>query len=92
MKTTLDLPEEQVREMKVRAARQGRKLREVAAEIFQRGLALPENGGAEPVRHRVRLPLIPAPPGAPPMALTGADVDRLLGEQEIARTLETPGH
>jgi len=38
MKTTLDLPESLVREMKLRAAQQGRKLKDVAAEVFQRGL------------------------------------------------------
>ena len=39
MKTTLDLPESLVREMKLRAAQEGRKLKDVAAEVFQRGLS-----------------------------------------------------
>ena len=37
MKTTIDLPEDLVREMKFRAVREGRKLREVAEEVFRRG-------------------------------------------------------
>jgi len=39
MKTTLDLPESLVREMKLRAAQEGRKLKDVAAEVFHRGLS-----------------------------------------------------
>ncbi|CAA6691149.1 MULTISPECIES: antitoxin [unclassified Lentimonas] len=39
MKTTLDLPESLVREMKLRAAQEGRKLKDVAAEVFERGLS-----------------------------------------------------
>ncbi len=73
MKTTLDLPEDLVREMKFRAVREGRKLRDVAAEVFRRGLAAPApNPG---VRHRVKLPIIPAPAGAKPFELSG---ERLL--------------
>lgn len=40
MKTTLDLPPDLVRAMKVRAARDGRKLKEVAAEVVRAGLAV----------------------------------------------------
>lgn len=38
MKTTIDLPEPLVREMKLRAAREGRKLKDVATEVFKAGL------------------------------------------------------
>lgn len=65
MKTTMDLPEELVREMKFRAVREGRKLREVAEEILRRGLA--ESG----IRNRIELPLIPAPSGATSFELSG---------------------
>ena len=71
MKTTIDLPEDLVREMKFRAVREGRKLRDVAEEVFRRGLAAPSPG----VRHRVKLPLIPTPSGAKPFELSG---ERLL--------------
>lgn len=71
MKTTMDLPEDLVREMKFRALREGRKLREVAADVFRRGLAAPaaprDTGG----RHRIKLPIIPAPAGAKPFDLGG---------------------
>lgn len=38
MKTTLDLPDELMREIKIRAAIQGRKLKDVVAESIRRGL------------------------------------------------------
>lgn len=38
MKTTIDLPADLVREMKLRAVKEGRKLKDVAAELLARGL------------------------------------------------------
>ncbi len=75
MKTTIDLPEDLVREMKFRAVREGRKLREVAEEIFRRGLAAPGAPRGPGARLRVKLPIIPAPAGSKPFELSG---DRLL--------------
>ena len=39
MKTTFDLPPELVREVKLRAVHEGRKLKDVAAELLRRGLS-----------------------------------------------------
>jgi plasmid stability protein len=39
MKTTLDLPHELVREMKLRAAHEGRKIKDVVASLLVSGLA-----------------------------------------------------
>jgi hypothetical protein len=85
MKTTIDLPEDLVREMKFRAVREGRKLRDVAEEVFRRGLAAP--APMPGVRHRVKLPLIAAPPGAKPFELSG---ERLM-ELEMEAERENPG-
>jgi hypothetical protein len=41
VKTTLDLPAELVRAMKLRAVHEGRKLKDVAAELLERGLSAP---------------------------------------------------
>jgi len=38
MKTTLELPDELMREVKVRAAREGRKLKEVMEQVIRIGL------------------------------------------------------
>lgn len=43
MKTTMDLPEDLIREMKFRAVREGRKFRDVAEEVLRRGLAAQSN-------------------------------------------------
>lgn len=39
MKTTLELPDTLMREVKIRAAKTDRKLKDVVAELIQRGLA-----------------------------------------------------
>lgn len=41
MKTTLDLPDELVREMKLRALMQGRTLRDLATDFLRQGLGWP---------------------------------------------------
>ncbi|MBG7608852.1 MAG: antitoxin [Verrucomicrobia bacterium] len=38
MKTTIDLPSDLVREMKLLAVHEGRKLKDVAADLLKRGL------------------------------------------------------
>ena len=84
MKTTIDLPEELVREMKSRAVQEGRKLRDVAAEIFRRGLNASMNPAASTERRRITLPLVPAPEGAKPFDLSG---ERLLELESGAQSL-----
>jgi hypothetical protein len=46
MKTTIDLPEELVREVKLRALMQGRTLRDVVADYIRQGLGMPAPGSA----------------------------------------------
>lgn len=84
MKTTLDLPVDLVREMKLRAAREGRKLKDVATEVVRRGLG---GGAAVPITaaHRVTLPLIECrPPAQQPVAeLTPDEMAETLLQQEV---------
>lgn len=82
MKTTMDLPEDLIREMKFRAVLEGRKLREVAEEVLRKGLAASVSPRSSGERHRVRLPIIPAPPGARPFELTGERLMELELEAE----------
>jgi plasmid stability protein len=42
MKTTIDLPDDLVRELKLRAVREGRKLKDAAAAAIRAGLAVAE--------------------------------------------------
>ena len=83
MKTTLDLPAELVREMKLRAAGEGRKLRDVATEIFRRGLMQPSPLVATS-RHRVKLPLIKCGKPMPPAKeMTAEQIADVLLKQEM---------
>ena len=91
MKTTIDLPPDLVREIKLRALDERKKFKDVTAEVIRRGLPRMESV-AIPEIHRVKLPLIVSPPGTPKVKLSGEDIDRLLREQEIRRHHEITGH
>jgi len=91
MKTTLDLPPELVREMKLRAADEGRKLRDVATEIFRRGL-MHSSAPVATARNRVQLPLIQC--GEPmdcSKELTAGQVADVLLKQEMEWSHEAAG-
>lgn len=53
MKITLDLPDDLLRTMKIRAVQEGRKFKDVAAEIFRSGLAQPRPTENPAPRQRV---------------------------------------
>lgn len=57
MKTTLDLPDDLMRAIKIRAVKENRKLKDAIADLLRRGLS---RGPVEPtkVRKRVKLPLV----------------------------------
>ena len=57
MKTTIDLPDELVREVKIRAVREGRKMKELVAELLERSLRDPRPLASRGVR-RAALPVI----------------------------------
>ncbi len=57
VKTTLDLPDDLMRAVKMRAVEENRRLKDTIAELLRRGLAQ-EPGGPPSVRNRVRLPLV----------------------------------
>lgn len=80
MKTTLDLPADLVREMELRAAHEGRNLRDMATEIFRRGLSKTAPS-SERSGHRVKLPLIQC--HTPTTDLTPEQVAEALLKQEV---------
>ena len=55
MKATFDLPPELIREMKLRAVREGRKLRDLAADLLRRGLASPSSPQAAPPKPQIEI-------------------------------------
>ena len=90
MKTTLDLPDDLMRAVKIRAINEHRKLGAMIAELLRRGLrADAEHPGG--IHTRVRLPLVQCAHAASAgTELTPARVADALLEQE-AREL-VPGH
>ena len=55
MKTTLDLPDDLMREIKIRAVNENRKLKDAMADLLRRGLSQ-KPADRLPVRRKVRLP------------------------------------
>jgi len=45
MKTTLDLPDPLMRQVKIRAASEGRKLKDIIAELLEKGMGGPPTEG-----------------------------------------------
>jgi hypothetical protein len=92
MKTTLDLPDELIREVKLRAVVQRRTVKDLVAEFIRQGLGMPPRGAAEkrPTSARVKigengLPVIECAPNAP---ATRMSVEKLLALEQGAQTEE----
>jgi hypothetical protein len=57
MKTTLDLPDDLMREVKIRAVNENRKLKDAIADLLRRGLSQ-KTDKPQTLSHRVELPLV----------------------------------
>ena len=88
MKTTLDLPTDLVRKMKLRAVHEGRKLKDVAAEVFRRGLAQPKTAAQPVTRHPIALPLIQCASDAPASRMSAEEIIALEQESQTREDLE----
>jgi plasmid stability protein len=107
MKTTLDLPDDLLAELKARAARAGRDVEEFAAHLLTDALrstaeAPAANGApAAPVDHaapvtistdpETGLPVIHSPPDAPIHSMTNDQVLALIQETQLEEDLERAG-
>jgi plasmid stability protein len=65
MKTTLDLPDDLVRAVKMRAVQEDRKLKDMMAELLRSALTQ-KHGASATVRRRLKLPLVECAHEAPP--------------------------
>jgi hypothetical protein len=86
MRTTIDLPDLLFREMKIRAAQQGVKLKELAAKYIEAGLC--EQPAALSTAPRPRAPLpaaIPRDPGKPLVpAISNRELHAILEQEDLA--------
>ncbi len=81
MKTTVDLPDELLRTVKIRAASENRKLKDVIADLLRRGLSEEPETRAS-VDARVHLPLVRCAHRARPgEEMTPERVAQVLGEE-----------
>lgn len=91
MKTTLELPDDLVRAMKLRAVREGKKLKHPAAELLRIGLEHPVAEGGAGLK-TVKLPLVECAHRARPAEeLTPERVAEVLLAQEAAAHDEASG-
>ena len=67
VKTTLDLPNDLVREVKLRAVNEGKKLKDVISELLRQGLGcpVPTLPGVTARRGRITFRCFPRPQGHP---------------------------
>lgn len=88
MKTTFDIPEELVRRLKLRAVREGRKLKDAVADVLRAGLDAQGRQSAVQAAiivndKKTGLPVIQCPRAAPRgQELTPDRVAEILNQQE----------
>jgi len=79
MKTTLDLPDDLVRAVKIRAVEENQKLKDMVAELLRRGLA--EESRVTPPS-RVRFPIVECQRARPEEEMTPERLAAVLLEDE----------
>ena len=83
MRTTLDLPDPLMREMKARAALEGVKLKEYFARLVQTALQRPAEAVRPPPRSPA--PVFRRTSAKPMPVLTNAELHALMDAQELAK-------
>jgi hypothetical protein len=82
VKTTVELPDDLMRDLKIKAAREDRKLKDVMAELLRQSLYV-ESKPQKPL-NRLTFPLFESTHAAAPgMTLTPDELDALLLEEEV---------
>jgi len=94
MKTTLDLPDELVREVKLRAVVQGRTVKALVAELLSHGLGLGPRAAADqpPASGKVRvgengLPVVRCKAKSPATRMTARELLRLEQKTQVEEDL-----
>jgi plasmid stability protein len=98
MKTTFDLPPDLVRALKLRAVHEGRKLKDLAADLLKRGLAGPETEAQpKPAKPKIEiqsngLPVVRCAANAPAKRMTADERLALERETLAGEDLQRLGH
>ena len=83
MRTTIDLPDDLYRRAKATAARRGMKLKDLVAEMLERGLNAPTADRPMVRERRTPFPInAPTPPGGPLPNLTNEQIADLIEEDD----------
>jgi hypothetical protein len=88
MKTTLDIPDDLMREVKHRAVEENRKLKDMVAELLRAGLAQ-QLGRPEVILEPGKLPLIKGGRKRKPEEVSPERIDEILLEEEARWHLDT---
>jgi plasmid stability protein len=99
MKTTLDLPDELIREVKLRAVVQGRTVKDLVAEFLRQGLGIapPRQPKKLPAGSMVKigergLPVIRCHPLAPATRMSAEELLKLDQETQAEEDMKRAGH
>ena len=97
MKTTMELPDDLMREVKIRAAVEGRKLKDVVADAFRTGLLVAGPAHHSPQGARVEadpetgLPVVIGVTDAPGSAMTRDQLTRMELDTQYREDLRPAG-
>jgi plasmid stability protein len=95
MKTTIDLPDDLVRAVKLRALQEGRKLKEAVAALLRQGLASSPATPMVPPRistdAATGLPTIQGAPGAPIATMSAEEIYAAIQKSQEEEDLERVG-
>jgi hypothetical protein len=81
MRTTIDLPDDLLRQAKAKAALEGKKLKELIAEYVAQGLS--SDNSAYQKSHRSKLPVARRTTGQKLPQLNNQDIQRLLDDEDV---------
>lgn len=84
MRTTIDLPDELLRQVKAKAALDGLKLKDLITRYVEQGLRGTPPPAAPLRRQRSELPVSRAATGHTLPALTNVEIQRILDQEEAA--------
>lgn len=82
MRTTIDVPDELLRQVKAKAALDGLRLKDLITRYLEQGLRGAQPATAPLRRRRSEMPVARAATGLCLPSLSNAEIERILGEEE----------